>query len=105
MAESKTLPYLVSYDIRCPKRLGRVFRLLKKSGIHVQYSVFLLELDRREVISLLAYLDNMIAAEDDVRVYTLPKKPSWCSFGRATLADGIMLNGSLGFVVQAGKQR
>lgn len=32
--------YLVCYDIRDPKRLRRVFRVLKAYGEHWQYSIF-----------------------------------------------------------------
>lgn len=39
--------YLVSYDIACPKRWRRVFRLLQGYGEWVQLSVFRCRLDTR----------------------------------------------------------
>jgi CRISPR-associated protein Cas2 len=40
--------YLVAYDIREPKRLRRTFELMKGYGEHLQYSVFLCDLDGME---------------------------------------------------------
>ena len=43
MSQFKSSRWLVCYDISDKKRLGRVFRFLKKKGVPVQYSVFLVE--------------------------------------------------------------
>lgn len=44
--------YLISYDIRAPKRLRRVYRTLRGFGEHTQYSIFLCALTtaRRQVL-------------------------------------------------------
>jgi CRISPR-associated endonuclease Cas2 len=62
--------HLVAYDIGAPKRLQKVHRYLKKTGIPVQYSVFLVYVTRAELdalsIDLSALLDLKV---DDLRLY------------------------------------
>lgn len=43
MSQHASAQWLVTYDIADPKRLGRLFRYLKKQGVPVQYSVFLVD--------------------------------------------------------------
>ncbi|WP_072054928.1 CRISPR-associated endonuclease Cas2 [Aliivibrio fischeri] len=66
-----TKNYIISYDIRHPKRLQRVHKVLLGYGIPLQYSVFYLKnsrkLDVDEVWERLAQLINK--KEDDVRLY------------------------------------
>jgi len=57
--------YLVTYDISDDKRRTKVFKTLYDEGDHVQYSVFLCELDRREVIALRTRLDACIHHRED----------------------------------------
>jgi CRISPR-associated protein Cas2 len=44
--------YLACYDIRDPKRLNRMRRLMKRYGYPVQYSVFVCDLDGMELACL-----------------------------------------------------
>jgi len=57
--------YLVSYDIRSPKRWRRVFRLMERSGTHRQLSVFFLRATRTEIARLARELEEMIETEQD----------------------------------------
>jgi CRISPR-associated protein Cas2 len=57
--------FLVSYDIADDARRTEVFETCKDFGNHVQYSVFLCELDRREVITLRELLREMIQHDAD----------------------------------------
>jgi CRISPR-associated protein Cas2 len=52
--------FIVSYDISDPKRLRRVYRLMKGYGEHVQLSVFRCELTHRALVELRADLGNII---------------------------------------------
>jgi len=52
--------YVVSYDISDPKRLRKVFRLMRGYGDHLQLSVFRCELNRRELIELRTRLAEVI---------------------------------------------
>ena len=88
------LLYLVCYDIRCPKRLGRVHRYLKKRAVALQYSVFLAKLSVKEREALLSGLRVIIHEQfDDVRVYPLPKSPDWCTLGKPLWDEGLQFYG------------
>ncbi|MCX8049880.1 MAG: CRISPR-associated endonuclease Cas2 [Methylohalobius sp.] len=87
-------PHLVAYDISDPKRLYRVHRYLKKLGIPLQYSVFLLHItpiQRKQIVFRLNRLIDPRA--DDVRIYPLPKNPDWQWWGRPIWMDGAILEG------------
>jgi CRISPR-associated protein Cas2 len=57
--------YVVSYDIACPKRLRRVFRIMRGWGDHMQFSVFRCELSPRELVELRAALAATIHHDED----------------------------------------
>lgn len=50
--------FIVAYDICHPKRLRRVFKLMKGWGIPVQYSVFQCDLSKKQVIDLKSALEE-----------------------------------------------
>lgn len=65
--------YLVCYDIADPKRLSKVFKVMKGSGKHLQYSVFHCALTWQQLSDLKIRLTAVIDEnEDDVRIYPLP---------------------------------
>ncbi len=67
--------YLVCYDISDPRRLSRVFKLMKGRGIHLQYSVFHCSLTWENLLELKEKLRWIIdESKDDVRIYPLPSK-------------------------------
>ncbi len=67
-----TSRYVVTYDIADPKRLSRVFRIMKGAGQHVQLSVFCCDLSPRQRESLaLALTDVIHATEDQVLMIEL----------------------------------
>lgn len=67
--------YLVCYDISDPRRLSRVFKLMKGKGIHLQYSVFHCSLTWQKLIELKEKLRRIIDEnKDDVRIYPLPSE-------------------------------
>lgn len=57
--------YLVAYDIRDPTRLRAVFRAMKEYGEHLQYSVFICDLDGMEKPAMLLHLGNLIKHSED----------------------------------------
>jgi len=57
--------YIVSYDISDPKRLRKVFKLMKGYGEHVQLSVFRCELTHRALVELRARLGGIIHHDQD----------------------------------------
>lgn len=56
---------LVAYDISEPKRLRRVFDVMKGFGYALQYSVFLCDLSEMERIALKECLGDVINFRDD----------------------------------------
>jgi len=65
--------YLVCYDVCDPRRWYRVFKTLKKTGVHLQYSVFWCKLSWPELTALKEELARWIKDdEDDVRIYPMP---------------------------------
>lgn len=57
--------YLCTYDVAEDKRRNRLFQLLKDHGEHVQYSVFLCELNARERAGLLARVAEIVHQTED----------------------------------------
>jgi len=96
MSRSKKTPYIIAYDIGNPKRLVKIHRFLKKQAMPLQYSVFYAKLSKPELETLIKALDNRIVdAEDDIRIYPLPQKPSWSSFGKALWSNTFFGDDSL----------
>ncbi len=62
-----TTRYFVTYDVADPKRLARVFRVMKSAGLHVQFSVFCCDLTERQCETLkMDLLDVIKPSEDQV---------------------------------------
>ena len=57
--------FVVSYDVCCPKRLRKVFRVLRGFGDHVQLSVFRCELSAAELVDLRSRLSAEIDHRED----------------------------------------
>lgn len=84
--------YLLAYDIRDPRRLGRICRYCKRRGLHVQYSIFLLRLTENELRQIEKDLSRLIDRRvDDVRIYPVPSSPDWVQLGRTPLPDSVFL--------------
>ena len=64
--------YLVAYDIRDPKRLRQVHKTMKAFGWAMQYSVFICDLDRMELVDLKLELGTVVRhSEDSIAVIDL----------------------------------
>ena len=73
--------YLVAYDIACPRRLAKIHRLLKRKGIAIQKSVFLVRGTEQDIDTFFDLLTTVIVRrEDDLRAYPI-RDPSdlWTS--------------------------
>lgn len=57
--------YMVSYDISDAKRLRETLKIVRGYGDHLQYSVFLCELNPTELIELKDRLRDVIHHEED----------------------------------------
>ena len=86
--------WLVTYDIADPKRLARLFKFLKKQGVPVQYSVFLVEVSAAKMGSLIVQIAKMVDADaDDVRAYRLPENTWKVTLGSSILPEDILPGG------------
>ena len=63
--------YIMSYDIRDPKRLRRVAKKMEGNGERIQYSTFRCHLTARELERLRWELVKVMEAEDDLLVIPL----------------------------------
>ena len=57
--------YLVTYDVCHPKRLRRVFEVLRGFGDHLQYSVFRCDLSDRQRAAMVAVIDPLLDHDED----------------------------------------
>lgn len=93
MSQHAAANWLVTYDIVKPRNLGRVFRLLKKHGVPVQYSVFFVTASAVQMADLVVQIALRIDKQtDDVRAYRLPAKPWQVSLGAAIIADDLWID-------------
>jgi len=63
--------YLISYDIRDPRRWREVYKTLLGHGERVQYSLFRCRLSRTEIEALRWELEKILGQEDDLLVIHL----------------------------------
>jgi CRISPR-associated protein Cas2 len=61
--------YLVSYDIADDKRRNKVFDALRDNGDHVQYSVFLCQLSKKELWQLKSMLEPVVHHQEDQVIF------------------------------------
>ncbi|OLP20435.1 CRISPR-associated endonuclease Cas2 [Leptolyngbya sp. 'hensonii'] len=63
MAEAKHW-YIIAYDIRCPKRWRRAYKLLQGYGESLQYSIFRCWLSQRDREKLRWELEKILTEDD-----------------------------------------
>lgn len=84
--------WLVCYDISDRKNWARVFKLLKKHGVPLQYSVFMVTTHTAAIGSLAAQLATMINPKtDDVRIYRLTENAWTYTAGNAIVPADILI--------------
>ncbi|WP_136193446.1 CRISPR-associated endonuclease Cas2 [Actinomyces procaprae] len=57
--------YLIAYDIRKPGRLRRICKLMEANGERLQYSVFICDLNRTELVRLRADSEEIMNLDED----------------------------------------
>ena len=91
MAINRRSAWIVAYDVRQPRRLSRVHRLLKKHAVPVQYSVFWYEGTAVEVQRLFFQIAAVVDRRaDDVRAYRVPLDTNIVTYGRPVFPDGVI---------------
>jgi CRISPR-associated protein Cas2 len=86
MGQHTVANWLVAYDVCDRKRLARVFRVMKKEGIPIQYSLFSVRASPQRMDALLCLLRQLIdTRKDDVRAYRVPSSPWQATLGMPIL--------------------
>ncbi len=84
--------YIICYDIAHPRRLGQIYRELKKHALPVQYSVFLFTGTPTKLEQCLTRLEHLMNPhKDDIRVYPLPERGLRWSLGPSALPEGVIM--------------
>ncbi len=92
MALNRPRRWLIAYDLREPRRIARVHRLLTKVAVPVQYSVFAARGSQAAMRQLARQIEALIdTAVDDVRMYPIPEHPLLHTIGGALLPDDALL--------------
>jgi CRISPR-associated protein Cas2 len=61
--------YIVTYDVREPSRLRKVFQVMRGFGDHLQYSVFRCDLTETELVLLKRDLLEVINSREDQALF------------------------------------
>jgi CRISPR-associated endonuclease Cas2 len=87
--------YLVAYDIADPKRLSRLHRRLRRDGLAMQKSVFLVQRSQRGIGELMDELDGLIhRREDDLRAYPIPEPGEIWLRGKGVVDGSVLAPGA-----------
>lgn len=62
---------VLSYDISSDKNRAAIFKLMKKYGLRVQYSVFEGELTENDIKQIKKIADQFIEETDSLRIYPI----------------------------------
>jgi CRISPR-associated protein Cas2 len=93
MSQHAPAHWLVTYDIVDKRDLARVFKLLKKKGTPVQYSVFFVPTSAAQMGSLMVQLAKLINAKtDDVRAYRLPEGAWTATLGATIVPEDLWID-------------
>jgi CRISPR-associated protein Cas2 len=87
--QSHAQRWLLAYDISNPKRLQAVCRYLRKEGVPLQYSVYLLAATRGQLAQVMEKLRQLMdEREDDVRIYPINESTRIWGLGTQFDSDG-----------------
>lgn len=83
--------YLLAYDIADPRRLKRMHYRMRREGVAVQQSVFLVQRNRRGMEQLLDELARLIEpAADDLRAYPVADPAEIWMRGNGIVRHGLL---------------
>ena len=86
MGQNTPAHWLVAYDIGDKKRLSRIFKVMKKEGIPIQYSLFFVRASPQKMDALMTLLGQLIDKnQDDIRAYRVPQSPWQATLGQPIL--------------------
>lgn len=74
LRSSLKMKYLICYDVKKPKRLNRIAKVMKSYGERVQKSIFECKITYILFREMKEKINKIIAEEDSVRIYILCRK-------------------------------
>ena len=89
-----TNQHILCYDIADPKRLKKVHQVIAETGIALQYSVFYLPLNARQLQPIIERLESIIdLKEDDVRIYPIHQfdLAQWVKVGAIMIEQEVLV--------------
>lgn len=96
--------WVIAYDVRDPRRLARVHRLLTNHACLLQFSVFLFSGSWDGVSRLLEELGTLMDLRvDDLRCYEVMRSEGLVCLGRGMYPDGVYLGGVGGGLLLDGR--
>lgn len=82
--------WLIAYDIACPRRWRAVYRVVRRTGHRLQYSLFWADIDAAQARALADELGALIDwRADDVRLYPLDDDAPVRMMGPRPWPDGV----------------
>lgn len=96
--------WVIAYDVRDPRRLARVHRLLQNRACVLQWSVFLFPGSREAASRLLEEVGGLMDLRvDDLRCYEVSSGGDHVCLGRGMYPDGVFLGGVGGGLLLDGR--
>ncbi len=84
--------WIVAYDIGHRRRWAPIYKLLKKHGIPLQYSLFEVSASPSALAALMEKIRKLInPREDDVRAYRIPAHGEMLTLGQPLLAPDLWI--------------
>lgn len=92
MSHNAPARWIVTYDIAHPRRWAPIYKLLKKKGVPLQYSVFQVDASAAHMGALMAEISKLIdRREDDVRAYRVPESGTMYTLGSPMIPEGMWI--------------
>ncbi len=92
MPMNQKVPWLLCYDIKHPRRLNKIYRVVCQYAMPLQYSVFLTYATRRRMTMIVAHLETLIdPRSDDLRAYPLSTRVQPFVYGKPIIPKGVSM--------------
>jgi len=70
------LPFIIAYDICDEKRLKTIAKFMERNTIRIQFSIYFICCDRKEIKRIIDNLMKLMDEEDDIRIYRVDMEKS-----------------------------
>lgn len=85
--------FVIAYDVSSPKRLQRLYKLLRKKAYALHQSVFLYKGTKKEIVELQSELKKIIkVTSDDVRIYWVSSLEMFITLGKEMTDNDVIIS-------------